>query len=372
MQSHQWFLVIAIVALGYVFMQGGTQRFAQPPPPASVNAGSFNLNTVAVSDGMTQGALELDLSKDLDVALLPEIGKKAIRSAAQQGLKEQAFLEQVLKEVSNGVRSISTIDLNGDDVVDPLLVRPEPGGEEQYLLLALHVPTTEAYPLPDATDAEAWKSVETFEVATMTVSLSAEALTVQAQGNEHLYGAAGQQHYVARDSSSSFMQTYLAISMAQWMFAPRMYGGYGMGYGYGGYSPMAVGTVGAQRGGAIQSQGLTRAPGQASSAVRTRAGSAPASRYQRAYTGSAPRSLSQLKSSSSFQRRNTANLTRSGGFGRSSGAGGSTVRSTASRSAPRVSSSRAAAPRRSAFGRSSFGRRSGYVRFMGGGMRFRR
>jgi len=345
MKNSHWFLIIAVVALGYVFLKGGDEKFS---------GAQIDYDRLAVSQGLSQQAVDLNLEKDLDVSLLPGIGKQVIREAAQKGLKEQAFLEYAINEVGNRVREISTIDLNGDDVVDPILVKPEPQEGEQYALLSLRVPAHDAYPLPSAGDGEAWKKVETLEVATMSIALNDEALTVQAQGNQHVYPNSAGQTHVVRDSTPSFMSMYFTMRMMDWMFFPPMFGFWGPGYGYGGYRQMGVGNVASQREARASNRGYEKSARTNTSAIRSRSGSAPTSQYSRAYASKPPRSLNQLKSSASFQRRQAAS-TGSGGFGRQKSQMGS--RSGFSN-------------QRKASGFGGFGRGASRSGFGGGGLRF--
>jgi hypothetical protein len=346
MKSHHWFLIIAVGVVVYVLTQGGDEKYAASP--------RIDYDRLAVSQGMTAEAAALDLQKDLDIALLPDIGKQVIREAAQQGLQKQAFLERVVQEVGNRVRQISTIDLNDDGTVDPILVKPEAVEGEQYMLLSLRVPAPGAYPLPAAGDTSGWKKVEQLEVATMTVALNDKALTVQAQGNRHVYPNSAGNHYSAHDRSSSFLQMYMGMRMMEWMFFPRYYGFYGAGYGYGMYRPMPVATMMSRRGAATSRYSSSSA--SRTSAIRSRSGAAPSSQYSRTYSKQAPKSLNQVRSTRSFQRRQAA-TSRSGGFGRSGGRGSSPARS---RSFASRTSSRSGGFGRG-FGRSSFG---------GGGFRF--
>lgn len=355
MRMSHWFLIIAVVAIGWVFLRGGEERYATVPRR------QLDYDTVAVSQGLTQQARALDLEKELDVSLLPGIGRQAIRNAAQAGLKEQPFLQAVLREVSDRVAEISTIDLNGDGTADPVLVKPEPAGDEQYVVLSLRVPAQTAYPLPPASDTAAWKKVETFEVATMTVALTDKELTVEAQGNRHVYPQSHGQHYYAHDRQPSFLQTYLAIRMTQWMFFPRYYGFYGMGMGYGYYRPMGVPMRVSRRAGAISSRGYRSASSASSPVVRGRSGAAPTSAYSRNFRNSPPRSLNQLRSSRSFARRQGAGAVGRGGFGR----GGVTRGSGGSAPTRRYASQRS---RSRGFG--GFGRGSSRSGFGGGGSRF--
>ena len=85
MKMQNWFLVIAVVAILWVIFRGGDDRYA--------GRRSLDYDRLAVSQGLTAEAAQLDLAQDLDVALLPEIGKQAIRDAAQQGLREQGLLQ---------------------------------------------------------------------------------------------------------------------------------------------------------------------------------------------------------------------------------------------------------------------------------------
>jgi hypothetical protein len=314
MKSSTWFLVIAVALVGYVIWSGGERRFAGQRPAAP--ARGLDYDVVAVSQGLSAEARALDLADDLDVALLPEIGKQAIRDAAGRGLREQAFLEAVLRDVSDRVREISTIDLNGDGTTDPVLVRPEPAADEGYVLLSLRVPAPEAYPLPAARDTAAWQAAETVEVATLTVSLNREQLAVEAAGNPQVYPQSGGQHYVAYDRSPGFLETYFAIRMLDWMFFPSYWGFWGPGWGYGAYRPLPVADVRGDRAGTLGTRGY--APGTATDGpvVRGRSGAAPASRYQRAYSRKPPRSLSRLQASRRFAQRQPGDAVRSGGFGR--------------------------------------------------------
>ncbi|MCZ6628900.1 MAG: hypothetical protein O7E56_11820 [SAR324 cluster bacterium] len=344
MKSHHWFLIIAVGVVVYVLTRGGDEQFAA--------TSRIDYDRLAVSQGMTSEASALDLAKDLDIALLPDIGKQVIREAAQRGLQKQAFVEHVIQEVGNRVREISTIDLNNDGTVDPVLIKPEAVEGEQYMLLSLRVPAPKSYPLPAASDTAAWKKVETLEVATMTVALNNKELTVQAQGNQHVYPNSSGNHYVAHDRSASFLQMYIGMRMMSWMFFPRYYGFWGPGYGYGMYRPMGVPMAMGRRGGMISSRGYSSSSASRSSAVRSRSGATPRSQYSRTYSSKAPKSLSQVRSSRSFQRRSSTG-TRGGGFGRSA------TRSS-SRSFSR-STSRSSGGFGRGFGRSSFG---------GGGFRF--
>lgn len=184
------------------------------------------------------------------------------------------------------------------------------------MLLSIRVPTPESYPLPKASDRSAWSKVESLEVATISITLDQKALTVQAQGNKHVYPPAQQQHYVARDTGSSFLQTYFAIRMLDWMFFPRFYGFWGPGFGYGFYQPTPVRTQRQTR--SARSAGYSRSSASRTSAVRGRSsGQAPRSAYARSYANTPPRSLNRLRASQSFRPSGaTASAPRSGGFGR--------------------------------------------------------
>ena len=312
MKIHHWFIIFGILALWYVLQRGGEERFVASRAP-------LDYDQLAVSQGLSADAAALNLQDDLDVSLLPALGRDIIRDAAQQGLREQAFLSYVVQETSNRVREISTIDLNGDDVVDPVLVKPEPAPDEQFVLLSIQVPAPGAYPLPAAGDAAAWGKVETLEVATMSVALSQEALTVQASPNQHLYPAQAGQLYAARDTAPSFMQMYFTMRMLDWMFMPRMYGFWGPGYGYGMYRPTTVPQAASSRAGTIGRRGYGRASAGSTSAIRTAGGAAPTSSYGRLYSRTPPKALRDLRSSAGFQQRQAGRLA-SGGFGRSGGA----------------------------------------------------
>ncbi|MEE8436091.1 MAG: hypothetical protein V3S64_14995 [bacterium] len=347
MRMHHWFLIIAVLVIGYVLMRGGSDRYTQPQA-------RLNYDTVAVSQGMTEQARALNLEKALDISLLPEIGKASIREAASKGLQKQEFLQAVMRDVSNRVSEISTIDLNKDGKTDPILIKPEPDQSEQFVILSIRVPAQNAYPLPSAGDAEAWRKVETFEVATLTVSLNQKELTVQARGNRHMYPNSYNRHYYAYDRGPSIMQTYMTMRMMEWMFFPRYYGGFGPGYGYGYYRPMGVGMRMSRRSAAIGSRGYGSSRYSSQSVVRGRSGRTPSSSYSRK---SPPRSLSQLRSTRSFSRRQSGRIAGRGGFGRNGGG----------RYAP---SGRYSSRRSSPRGFGGFGRGSSRGSFSGGGRRF--
>ena len=306
MKPLNWLLIAAVVVLAWLALRD------KEPEPGRV---ALNYDQVVVSEGLTAEAEALDLSGDLDVSLLPDIGRQVIREAAQQGLREQAFLQFVLREVSNRVREISTIDLNADGITDPVLVKPEPQEGEQFVLLSVHVPAPAAYPLPEARDADAWKSVETLEVATMTVALDPQALTVEAQGNQHLYPNAAQQNYVVHDTMPSFLSMYFTMRMLDWMFFPPMWGFWGPGWGYGAYQPRPVPGALGGRAETIAGRNYQPSTVQRGSAIQTRSGAAPRSQYSRLYANQRPQALNQLRSSTAFRPRGSAAAPPAGGFG---------------------------------------------------------
>jgi hypothetical protein len=328
MKPFHWFIVACIAVVGLAVW------WKQPDRDSPAR---LNYDTVGVSQGLTPQAQALNLDKNLDVSLLPDIARQVIREGAQKGLKEQAFLEYLLREVSTRVGEISTIDLNEDGVADPILVKPEPAQGDKYILLSLRVPDPHAYPLPEGRDAAAWKRVETFEVATLTVSLDEKALTVQAQPDQHLFPSQAGQHYAVNDTAPSFLSMYMTMRMVDWMFMPRMYGFYGPGWGYGYYRPVPVVVVNQNRGGALSQRGYSAAPGSAEPAIRGSGGGAPQSQYGRDYGKTPPKALGELKSSAAFKSRAPGAPAAGGGFGRPGGApsAGSGSFRTAPRSLPR-------------------------------------
>lgn len=369
MRRIHWFFVIALGVLGFVLW-----RSAQLPP--ALRGGGYDYQVVGVSEGLTERARALDLAKNLDVALLPEIGKQVVREAAQRGLKEQAFLVYLVRETSNRIREISTIDLNADGQVDPILVKPEPVQGEQYVLLSVRVPEAKAYPLPAASDQAAWRNVETLEVATLTLALSPQALTVQAQANPQAYGGQQGQPYVVQDRTPNFLQMYFALRMVDWLFAPRGYGFWGPGFGYGRWVPVPVPTTERGRGATIGSRGYTPAPPSGETAIRSRSGAPPTSSWSRAYSQKAPSTLGDVRSSTPFRTREGApglggglpgGAGAGGGFGRSRSFGSAPVPAPSSPrfgapATPRVRGF--STPSRGSFG-GGFGR--GYSRGLGGG-----
>lgn len=111
----------------------------------------------------------------------------------------------MIKSVSNRIQEISTIDLNHDDLSDPILVVPENFSEAgEYFQLSIRVPDpAEVTQLPSSTDQEAWKKIATEQsIEVLTTSVVREGkdqMTVQSTPSSQFYpqsvGAPYYQHH---------------------------------------------------------------------------------------------------------------------------------------------------------------------------------
>ena len=279
----------------------------------------------------TAKKLNVDLSQYLDPQIVPAIVEESLKTVAQSGATEQAFMQGFINEVSTRLQNVSTIDLNADDIADPLLVVPKQvaeGGE--HMTLSIRVPDfSQVQTLPESTDQDAWKDIaenKSLEIMTASAVKSKEdQLTVQAAANPQTYPS-HPPYYSHHSSLGSMLMTAM---MVNWMMTPRMYPMYG-GYGM---PPRQVADVQRNR----TSSSYSKATGT-SNPAKTTSGTSIASNQ---FSKIKPTAMNQVRSSE-FKKRSAQSSVRSGGFGRSV-------------QKPQVQQSRRSTPQRTT--RRSFGRR---------------
>lgn len=284
--------------------------------------------------GMLDELGELDLSKDLDASLLPDMVSQCYKEGLQKK-KEKAELQQyVVKALSQKIREISTVDLNGDGTADPILVIPE--GDSEHITFSIRVPDPkEVAEYPSLSDAAAWQDIaekKAVELVAVTAVPQVErekvkGMQLEARPSSAFYSSS--QYY--RNSFTSDLLTYMLVRdlfFRPYWFGPSYYGWYG-----GAYRPYGVGSVHNARSTTIRKY----SSGNSSfSRMRTSSGNLP--------TRSAGSQLASQKSFSSAV--NVRKNLKSGGFGRSSS--GSTTRKGFGRSGSRSKTS--AASKRSSRG----------------------
>ena len=98
----------------------------------------YDTKSVGVGvSGIVNSYGEIDLSKDLDIKITG-CGQRGLQSwsrAKIEGVKLQTF---VVRHLSQSIRDISTVDLNGDGTTDPILVVPE--GDNEHMTFSIRVP----------------------------------------------------------------------------------------------------------------------------------------------------------------------------------------------------------------------------------------
>ena len=160
----------------------------------------------------------------------------------------------LVSKISNKIRDVSTVDLNGDGIADPVLVIPQTeSGDSDFLVFSILVPDpSEVSTLPSGSDNQAWRDIaENKSIEIMTASVvrsSGNELNMQSTPNPEVYQSATTPYppyYGAGYSMSSLFMTSMMMSM---LFRPPFMWGGGFGYGYGYSGPMAVSTVQNRRG----------------------------------------------------------------------------------------------------------------------------
>lgn len=293
----------------------------------------YDTNNIGVGvSGMLNDYGELDLSKDLDVSLLPDLISQCYEEGLQAGNKGEELQRFVVRKLSEKIREISTIDLNGDGTTDPVLVIPE--GDEEQMTFSIRVPNPdEVKSYPSFSDAKAWqdiaenKAVEVVAITAVPKTQSGKVKSMEFESRPSSAYYSSSQYY--HSSFTSNLLTYMVMRdlfFRPYWYGPSYYGWYG---GY--YRPYAVRNVYSSR------RTVTKrySSGKGSySRLRTSSGAIP--------NRSKSSKLASKKSFSSA--RNVRKNLKSGGFGRSAskttGRGGFGSKSSSSRSSTRRRSSR--------------------------------
>lgn len=337
--------IIALLGIYWVF-------FGEDDQQASRRMASSGNAVVGVSNQLNPEALAklgIDLSEHLDPQIVPALMSDALKETTQANVSEQDFLPTLASNISNKIQGVSTIDLNGDGLTDPVLVMPqsEQSGDE-YLVFSILVPDpSEVSSLPAGSNQSAWLDIaEHKSIEVMTASVvkkGGEELAMQASPNPQMYNSTGTPYppYYSYTPSltSMFLTSFSASMLANYLFMPR----YPMGFG--GYmgSPRAVSTVQSNR--SSRTAGLSKANGS-STPARTASGKSVAGNK---FKPTSTKSLNKVKSS----QFRAANRVKSSGGGFASSR--STGKSSKSFSQPTRRRSFGTATRRSrSFG---FGRR---------------
>ena len=209
----------------------------------------YNTDNIGVGvSGIVNSYGEIDLIKDLDASKLPDVLKQAYVAGAQKKLKGDKLQRFVVRQISQSIREISTIDLNGDGVTDPILVIPE--GDDEQMTFSIRVPDpAEVKDYPKFSNAAAWQNIATnkaIEIVALTAVPQVAAgqvkgLNFESRPNPHFYSDT----HNYRSSYTSDLLRYMIIRdiffRPMW-FGPSYYGWYG---GY--YSPYSVRNVHSSR-----------------------------------------------------------------------------------------------------------------------------
>lgn len=259
---------------------------------------------------------KLDLSSELDPSQVPEIVKESYLEAAQLNKKGKEIIKYVIQDVSQKVASISSIDLNKDDVPDPILIVPE--GNEESMTYSIRIPDPDKVKnYPD--DANAWQEIaekRSIEVLSVTVfprvgQNKDVSFDVEARPNKQVYESHHHHHY-----HSSFLSTYFTYRMMSSLFFNPWYGGwYGPGFygGMGFYSPGYYGNnYGARNVSSTKTTRRTYKKSPASAnAMKTNSGKAVKSSKHNQRSSS----VSNYKNSAIKKRNNAVAARKASGFG---------------------------------------------------------
>ena len=307
----------------------------------------YNTDNVGVGvSGMVDEFGELDLSKDLDAALLPDMISQCYQDGLKQGKKGDDLQRFVVRSLSEKIREISTIDLNGDGNTDPVLVIPE--GDEEQMTFSIRVPdpsTVKTY--PPFTDAAAWqkiaedKAVEVVAVTAVPQSQGSKVRSMEFESRPSSAFYSSSQYY--HRSYTSDLLGYMVVR--DLFFRPRWYGPSYYGWYGGHYRPYRVGNVYRSR----QTTSRRYSSGSGSySRLRTTSGKLPGrSKNSQAVSkksfSSAKNVRKNLKSGGFGKRSSSKTSGSSKGFGRKSSSrsgGSSSSRKSSSRGSFSGSSSR--------------------------------
>lgn len=174
---------------------------------------------------------KLDLSSELDPSQIPEIVKMAYLESAELKKEGKDQLAFVIQRVSQKISDISSIDLDQNQIPDPILVVPE--GDKEQMTFSIRVPDPQqvkTYP----NDPNSWQNIaESKSIEVLSVSViprlkgeQVERMDVEARPNEQVYENHHHHHY-----HSSFMHNYFTFRLLESLFFNPFYGGwYGPGF----------------------------------------------------------------------------------------------------------------------------------------------
>jgi uncharacterized membrane protein YgcG len=309
----------------------------------------------------TVNGVELDLSADLDPSQVPAIVESAYKDGARLKKEGKELLSFVIQDVSQKVSSISTIDLNENQVPDPILIVPE--GDQERMTFSIRVPDPIQVPTyPDSADG--WQQVaENKAVEVMAVTVfprlvggKLDRFDVEAKPNQQLYESSHHHHYHGSFSSGYFtgmMMSSLFFNPYRGWYGPGFYGN--MGYynrNYGGRSVDSTRTTRTTyKKAATSSKPMTTASGKSVSSK---------------LSGQKSSSVSQFKSSA-IAKRDTSKVKKASGFGSSKSTASSSTKPKSSWG--KSSSSSSSSWGKSSSSSSSWGRSSGRSSWGGGGSR---
>ena len=349
------FLPATIIGLVFLFLIargcGTSDQQRLSYRDVGVGVGQY---TTAQIDGV-----QLDLTADLDPAQVPEIIKSSYMDGAKLKKEGQELLSFVIQDASQKLASISTIDLDNNNVPDPILMVPE--GDSERMTFSIRVPDpslVKTYP----TEPAEWQTIaekKAIEVVAVTVfprlvGGKLDRFDVEAKPSQQLYDTSHHRSY-----HSSFMTGYFTATMMNALFFNPYGGWYGPGF-YGRMGYYSPGYYNNNYGGRTT---------QATRTTRTTYNKAtPSATNMKTNSGKAvSSSLSNQKSSavtsyksSAIQSRDTSRVKKASGFGASRPAASSSSSSSKSSAWGKSSGSSSS---------SSWGRSSGRSSWGGGGSR---
>jgi hypothetical protein len=190
--------------------------------------------------------LNVDLTDNLDPQLVPVVVAEAMKEATEAGVSEADFIPSLVSKISNKIRDISTIDLNADDLADPILVMPTSASfDQEFIQFSIKVPDpAEVSELPPRSDQEAWRDIaenKSIEIMTASVTKNAQGeFYIQSAPNPEVYYSAPPYYHYSEPGLDTEL---LTLMMMRSLFSPPF-----MGYGgYDGGPPRTVSTVQSQR-----------------------------------------------------------------------------------------------------------------------------
>jgi hypothetical protein len=282
---------------------------------------------------------KLDLSSELDPAQIPEIIKNSYIEAAELKKKDKELIRYVIQDISSKIAGISSIDLNKDEIPDPILIVPE--GDKESMTYSIRIPDPEKVKTyPD--DADAWQKIaenQSIEVLSVTVFPKKGAnenvsFDVEARANEQVYERHHSNYY-----HSSFAHSYFTYRMMGSMFFNPYYGGwYGPGF-YGRMGYYRGGYYGSYYGGRnVGTTRTTRKTYNKSSASKSAMKNSSGKSVQSKMHSQKSSGVSNFKNSA-IKKRNASSAKKASGFGSSRSSGSKSSSYGFGRSKSRSSSS---------------------------------